>query len=118
MLKITGFLARFGLAFCFVSFGVWEIVKPQYWVSYVPALAARLGDPLLLVRFHGGVLLIIALMVAFGLFRRFASLIAVLLMLEIVASLAISSGFTEIVVRDIAILFLALAIMADAWRRR
>lgn len=117
MLKLPRILAQFGLAFCFVSFGVWEIARPSYWVSYIPDFAAHLFDPALMVRMHGAALLITGLMVLFGILRRFSTTLAVLIMLEIIVSLLISSGFTEIFVRDITILFLAIALMVDAWHR-
>lgn len=117
MTKIPRILARLGLASCFVTFGVWEIVAPTYWVSYMPSLAARIAEPSLLVRIHGAALLVVGLMVLLGILKRFSALAAVLIMISIVASLIVSSGFTEIVVRDIAILFLALSLFVDSLQR-
>ncbi len=116
MPKLTRILARFGLAFCFVSFGVWEIVRPAAWISYIPEFA-RWFDPALMVRMHGAVLLIVGLMVLFAILRRFSTTLALLIMLEIVFSLLISDGFSQILVRDITIAFLAGSLMADAWHR-
>ncbi len=110
--------SRIGLAFCFISFGAWEVARPPYWVSYVPSFVASFANPLVLVRIHGVILAVLGLLVLFGLMRRIATLFSVLMMFEITISLLVGSGFTEIFVRDVTILFLAISLMVDAWRRR
>jgi uncharacterized membrane protein YphA (DoxX/SURF4 family) len=113
--KLPRQLERFGLAFCFASIGIWEIVDPVYWFGYLPSFAMKLGDPALLVRVHGVFLTLVAAAVLLGLYLRIASGIAVLMLLEIVAALALESGFSEILLRDVAILALAGAIFADTF---
>ena len=45
--------------------------------------------------------------------RRVFSALAVLVMLEVIASLFILSGFTDVLVRDVAILLLAVSLFFD-----
>ncbi|GEM_PF-1027266 len=112
---ISHLLRRFGLAFCFVSFGIWELVNPAYWSGFVPPFMAHLIDPFLLVRMHGVALTVVGLAVLFGFLLRVSSALAVLIMLEILGSLWFEAGFTDIFVRDVAILFLAGSILAESW---
>lgn len=70
------------------------------------------------MRIHGVILAVLGLLLVFGLMRRTVTLLSVVMMVGITVSLVIGSGFTEVLVRDITILFLALSLMVDAWRRR
>ena len=112
------FLARLALAFCFLSFGLWEIVDPASWESYVPFFVVQtLGNVELLVRLHGIALTIVALCVLFGVYLRVFTIIAALMIGEIVAALWLEGGgFTETFIRDVTILLFILAMVADAWR--
>jgi hypothetical protein len=110
-------IERFGLAFCFLSIGIWEIVQPDYWFGYVPSFAMALGDMGLMVRLHGVVLTVIGAAVLFGIRLRIASGLAALMLLQIVAALALESGFSEIFLRDVAILALACAVFAHTFEK-
>lgn len=106
---------RFGLAFCFLSIGIWEAVRPSYWFGYVPSAAMTAGfDLSLMVRLHGVFLCLIGAAVLTGFRLRLASGLATLMLLGITVSLAVESGFSEIFLRDVAILALAVAVFLHA----
>lgn len=105
-------IARFGIFFLFLTFGVWEIVSPDYWVGFAPAFIAKSTDILLMVKIHGIILSIIGI----GIFlsRRHTKLFAILatiMMIQIVVSLWLASGFSDLLVRDIAILIFAISLI-------
>lgn len=112
--RVPQLAARCSLAFCFISIGLWEITDPEYWFGYVPSFAMKLGDISLMVRAHGAILTLIGAVVLFGVRLRLASGLAVLMLLQIVVALAAESGFTEILLRDIVILGLAISVFAEA----
>ncbi len=116
--RIPLLIERLGLAFCFLSIGLWELVDPAYWFGYVPSFAQPLGDMSVMVRIHGATLVLIAAAVLSGFRLRIASGLATLMLLQIVAVLALESGFTEILVRDIAILALAAAVFARTYEKK
>jgi uncharacterized membrane protein YphA (DoxX/SURF4 family) len=113
--KVPRLIARAGLALCFVSIGIWEIVDPEYWFGYLPSFAMKLGDMSLMVRAHGLVLTLVGGAVLSGAWLRIASGVAVLMLLEIVLALAVESGWSEILLRDVAILALALAVFTETF---
>lgn len=110
-------LAALGLGTVFVIFGVWELINPIYWQAYVPGFLKDL-HPLLLVQLHGGLMTLTGLGVNIDVFRKESSIIASLLMLEIVVSLILESGFSDILVRDIGLLFMAFALTAQTFREQ
>ncbi|MFB6158347.1 MAG: hypothetical protein ABEJ95_01660 [Candidatus Nanohalobium sp.] len=107
-------LTAVGLGTVFIVFGAWELSNPVYWQGYVPEILASF-QPLLLVKAHGLVMLLAGIGINMPRARREFSIVSVLLMLEIVASLSIESGFSDILVRDIGLLFMALAAMTKAF---
>jgi len=107
-------LARFGLAFCFLAFGVWEMVNPLFWSAFVPEFVAKMIDPMLLARIHGVVLTVVGLGVLFDFYLVIFSALATFIMFEISLSLLLESGFGDVFVRDVAILFMAGAIFVNA----
>ncbi|MDP3793490.1 MAG: hypothetical protein Q8R07_01930, partial [Candidatus Uhrbacteria bacterium] len=60
------------------------------------------------------VLTFVGLAILFGFFLRISAALAVIIMLEIVGSLWFQAGFTDIFVRDVAILFLAGSIFVES----
>jgi len=113
MKKLSRQIASFSVFFVFIVFGVWEIINPGYWAGFVPSFVSTSLAPLL-VRIHGVVLSIIAIWLITGFKRRIAGIFASLVMLDICVSLFISSGFSDLLVRDIAILIFAVSIIFDA----
>lgn len=108
------FLARLGIASCFLGFGIWELIAPNLWTAYVPEFAGAIVDPTLLVSMHGVVLTVTALGVLSGKLPRFFTAVATLILLEICIDIFLQEGFTDIFIRDVSILLFAAALFADA----
>ena len=105
-------IARFGILFLFLTFGIWEIVNPDYWIGFAPAFIAKSSNAIMLVKIHG----IILSMVGAGIFIsrrhfRFFAILATVIMIQIVVSLWFASGFSDLLVRDIAILIFTVSLM-------
>ena len=96
-------------AFIFLAFGVWEIVNPQYWVGFVPPILFSFNLTLLIL-IHGITITVLGLWILTGKWLRLASIIGTLAMLQIVISLVISSGFSDLFVRDFAIMLFILSL--------
>ena len=115
--KIRHLLIRMALSVVFIIFGLWEIINPQYWQGFVPGFVRSMVSNLHpLVQIHGAVLLIVGLMILLGFYMRIASIIAGLMLLEITVSLILESGFSDLFVRDLALLILAVALYFDSTR--
>ena len=117
MHKTRKLLSSFSIFFVFIVFGVWEIINPNYWAGFIPTFMSSLLNPLLLVRFHGIVLGVIGLWLISGFQRRIAAIFSALIMLEIVISLSLS-GFSDILVRDIAIFIFTLSLIFDTDKKQ
>jgi hypothetical protein len=111
-------LGQLAIAFCFLSFGIWELVAPNLWTMYVPSLISAMIDAKLLVFVHGIVLTIIGLGILSGFYRWLFLGLSVLVMLEICLSLILDEGFTETLIRDGAILLFILGHFVDSWQNR
>ena len=109
--KIRHYIAKYAIVFIFLVFGIWELIDPGYWSAFVPSFLSN--NALLLVRIHGTILSILAIWLAIGIYFRIAAVISSLIMLDIVVSLFISSGFSDLLVRDIVILLLAISLIFD-----
>lgn len=107
-------LSRLGIASCFLGFGLWELIAPRLWTSYVPEFAGAIIPAVTLVTVHGILLTATALGVLSGKLPRFFTGLAVLMLLEICIDIFVQEGFTDILIRDIAILLFAAALFADA----
>ncbi len=108
--------ARLLLCLVLLWFGYHELVTPGLWTGYVPILSTTSHAAEVLVLAHGLVLLVIAVALLAGVAPRFAAAVAALLLLEIVISLAVT-GVTDLVLRDVGVLGLAIAV-TGATRQR
>ncbi len=106
-------LTRISLAIVFIGIGIWEILQPSHWSSYIPNFLTFIAGAITLTMAHGVVLVIIGLAVLLGVYLRIAAALAVLMMIFIIISLLLSLGFTSIAIRDIAILLIAGALFFD-----
>lgn len=100
-----------GVAFVFVSFGVWELINPMYWTGFVPTFL--MAHATTLVRIHGTILTIAGLWVLSRWKLRWAAILATLMMIEVSLGLLISSGFSSLFVRDLAILAAAASLFFE-----
>ena len=90
-------------------FGYHELVQPSLWTGYVP-LVSTSSLAVLLVLAHGWLLLMLAVAMIAGIAVRAAAAISVALLLEIVISLAVTNGLSDLVLRDVGVLGLAVCL--------
>jgi hypothetical protein len=89
-------------------FGFWELTGPSQWTGYVPQVLATTAPPVWLVLVHGWILFLLGAAALIEFAPAVTSWIAVVLMAEVAGGLLLTSGFTEILVRDVGLLALAL----------
>ena len=109
-------LGRTLLGLVLAWFGCHELVQPSVWTGYVPVVS---GSTLLvlLVLAHGWLLLVLAVALFAGIATRAVSAVAAVLLLQIVTSLAISNGLSDLVLRDVGVLGLAVCLTAPTRQR-
>ena len=97
-------------------FGYHELVQPSLWTGYVPVVS---GSTLvvLLVLAHGWLLLMLAVAMFAGIAIRAVAAVSVVLLLEIVTSLTMSGGLSDLVLRDVGVLGLAVCLTATTRQR-
>lgn len=91
-------------------FGYHELVAPGQWTGYVPVVAPASHPAQVLVLAHGWALLVLAVALVAGVAPRLAAALAALFLLEIVISLTVSGGLSDLVLRDFGVLGLAVAL--------
>jgi hypothetical protein len=90
-------------------FGYHELVQPSLWTGYVP-LVSTSSLAVLLVLAHGWLLLMLAVTMIAGIAVRAAAAVSVALLLEIVISLTMTSGPSDLTLRDVGVLGLAVCL--------
>jgi len=100
--------ARLLLGLVLAWFGYHELVQPALWTGYVPAVSATSTVATLAVLAHGWLLLMLAAALIAGVAIRAAGGIAALLLLEIVISLTVTGGLSDLTMRDVGVLGLAV----------
>ena len=91
-------------------FGYHELAQPSLWTGYVPALPPGSPEAVLAVLAHGWLLLILAAALIAGIATRIAAAIAAVTLLEIVISLIVTAGLSDLVLRDLGVLGLAICL--------
>jgi uncharacterized membrane protein YphA (DoxX/SURF4 family) len=109
--------ARLLLGLVLAWFGYHELVQPALWAGYVPVLSATSTVATLAVLVHGWLLLVLAAALIAGVAIRVAAGIAALLLLEIVISLTVTGGLSDLTMRDVGVLGLAV-LLASGTRQR
>lgn len=97
-------------------FGYHELVQPSLWTGYVPLVSGS-TFVVLLVLAHGWLLLMLAVAMLAGIAVRAVAAVSVALLLEIVISLTLSGGLSDLVLRDVGVLGLALCLTAATPQR-
>jgi len=114
--KYAPMVARYGVSFVFLVFGIWQIVNPQSWLGYLPNFAFGLGmNPLTLLILNGIFDFVIGLSLVTGIFLRFFSFLGIIHLLGI----EIFLGFNDVLIRDIAIMIVLFSVFLngkDKWR--
>ena len=103
------------LAFVFFYFGYQEIVSTDKWVALVPDMFANIVPATSLVMMHGIALVLVGLALVFNYYRRVASMVAVLMLLDIVVVLLggfnpMNWSLNPVAARDIGLLGVAIAL--------
>jgi uncharacterized membrane protein YphA (DoxX/SURF4 family) len=105
------------LALVLAWFGYHELVQPGLWTGYVPVLSATSTLAVVLVLAHGWILLMVAVALAAGIAPRAAALLAAALLLEIVISLTVTGGLSDLTLRDVGVLGLAVCLTGVSHQR-
>ena len=101
---------RILLALVLAWFGYHELVQPGLWTGYVPVVAATSSLAAAAVLAHGWVLLMLAVALAAGIAPRLAALLAAVVMLGIIISLAGTAGLSDLTLRDVGVFGLAVCL--------
>jgi uncharacterized membrane protein YphA (DoxX/SURF4 family) len=109
--------ARLLLGLVLAWFGCHELMQPALWTGYVALVPATSALAVVAVLVHGWLLLVLAVALIAGVATRLASGLAALLLLEIVVSLAITGGLSDLTMRDLGVLGLAV-LLASGTRQR
>ena len=113
----TPTIARVLLGLVLAWFGYHELVQPSLWTGYVPAVSATSALAVLLVLAHGWLLLVLAVAAIAGIMTRAVALVAGVLLLEIVISLTVTAGLSDLTLRDVGVLGLAVSLTGPARQR-
>ena len=110
-------IGRVLLGLVLAWFGYHELVQPALWTGYVPLVHAQSAFAIVLVLAHGWLLLMLAVALVAGIMPRAAAAIAALLLLEIVISLTVTGGLSDLTLRDVGVLGLAIALTSAGGQR-
>ena len=98
-------------------FGYHELVQPSLWTGYVPVIASTSALATVLVLTHGWLLLVLAVALIAGVTPRLAAAITALLLVQIVVTLTITGGLSDLTMRDVGVLGLAVALTGKGKHR-
>ena len=98
-------------------FGYHELVQPAMWTGYVPGLSPASSVAVLAVLAHGWMLLMLAVALMAGIATRLTAGIAAITLLEIVVSLTATAGPSDLVLRDVGVLGLAICLTGVTQQR-
>ena len=110
-------VARVLLGLVLAWFGYHELVQPSLWTGYVPVVPASSGAAVVLVLAHGWLLLVLAVALIAGIGTRAAAAVAAVLLLEIVAGLTVTGGLSDLTLRDVGVLGLAICLTGHTRQR-
>ncbi len=109
--------ARVLLGLVLAWFGYHELVQPTLWTGYVPLVRPQSALAIVLVLAHGWLLLMLAVALVAGILARTAAAVAAGLLLEIVISLTVTAGLSDLTLRDVGVLGLAIALTGPTEQR-
>jgi len=92
-------------------------MTPQLWTGYVPGVPATSDLVMVLVLAHGWLLLVLAVAIIAAIRLRVAAGFAALLLVQIVLELAVRGGLTDLTLRDVGVLGLAVCLMGETRQR-
>jgi uncharacterized membrane protein YphA (DoxX/SURF4 family) len=98
-------------------FGYHELVQPSLWTGYVPVVAGTSAFAAVLVLAHGWLLLVLSVALIAGVTPRLAAAATSILLLQIVVTLTIAGGLSDLTLRDVGVLGLAVCLTAKGRHR-
>lgn len=110
-------VARVMLGLVLAWFGYHELVAPRLWTGYVPGVSTSSTLAVTLVLVHGWVLLMLAVAIIAGVALRLAAAIAALALLQIIITLTVTGGLTDLTLRDVGVFGLAVCLTGNATQR-
>lgn len=110
-------VGRVLLGLALAWFGYHELMTPQLWTGYVPGVHTTSQFAIVLVLIHGWVLLVLAVAIIAGIALRLAAAVAALLLLQIVITLSVTGGLTDLTLRDVGVLGLAVCLTGNTRQR-
>lgn len=112
---LTSFLLRAGLCVVFLYAGISALFNPENWIGFVPQLVSVFIPRDIFLVIHGITDLVIGIWLISNFKPFWAGLVA---SLSLIAIILFNFVQLEIIFRDIAILFAALALMALTYRKK
>ena len=112
---LISFLLRSGLAIVFLYAGVSAFLNPTAWIGFVPMWIRNIISENIFLPIHATLDVVIGIWLISGKKIFYASIVASLAILSI---LIFNIGALEILFRDVAILFMALALVALSYRKK
>ncbi|MBI2195579.1 MAG: hypothetical protein HYU48_00865 [Candidatus Levybacteria bacterium] len=106
-------IVRLAIAFILIVFGAWEVLVPAYWAVFVPEFATAIFNPLFATRIHGLALFVLGALLISGYRKNLVSLASSLVLLSVVVSVFMYSGFSDLLVRDIVIFLCSLSLLFE-----
>lgn len=110
-------VARVLLGLVLGWFGYHELVQPALWTGYVPLVRPQSAFAIALVLGHGWLLLMLAVALVAGIMARAVAAAAAVLLLEITVSLTVTAGLSDLTLRDIGVLGLAIMLTGPSQQR-
>ncbi len=106
---------RLGLAVVFIWFGIDKFLAPEAWVGWIPSWLYRLirGWDTPFLYLLGGAEVALGLSFLTGWYMRMAAAAASVFLIAVI----VSSGFSDIIVRDIGLLGAALSLLLPEGER-
>jgi uncharacterized membrane protein YphA (DoxX/SURF4 family) len=98
-------------------FGYHELVQPALWTGYVPVVNSTSTVAVILVLAHGWLLLVLAVALIAGVAASAAAAVAALLLAQIVVWLIATAGLSDLTLRDVGVLGLALCVAGSREHR-
>ena len=104
---------RLGLAIVVMWFGLSELIHPMMWTSYIPTWVVTLTGIKVtsLVIINGSFEVLMALLLAFGIWTRWAALLLLLHMIGIVGDV----GLSAVGIRDVGLAFGLLSVTLQGY---
>ena len=111
----TSLILRLGLAYLFLYAGIDGLREPAVWVDYVPNVLPNLVSQMSLLDFASFLQIAVALFLLWKPMASYAALIGVGLLLGITFG---NLAAFLVVFRDLALAFMALAVVVEEWPYR